>query len=378
VVDAETPTSINAGDARPLVAFHINNMASGGAEKMRLVLARELLKRGYRVDLVLCQANGEYMPLVPEGVNVVNLNVSRSFLSVAPLSRYLRERRPTVMISSLGYHNTAAVLANRLAGRPTRVFVTQHNNLSSQSAQSGSMKLQIVPLLYRFVLPMADGVLAVSRGIADDMAKTTGFPKDRINVLYNPAAPEMQEKLAREPINDAFFDTEEPVIVAIGRLHLQKGFDTLISAFARLAEGRAARLAICGVGPLEGALKDRAQLLGVADRVLFLGFQPNPAKFLARADLFVLSSRFEGFGNVLVEALASGTPIVSTDCPHGPREILDDGRYGALVPVDDVEAMAAAMSGMLNAPTPKEALLQRARSFSPAQVVDRYLDIIKV
>lgn len=361
----------------PLIALHINNMASGGAEKMRLVLARELLKRGYRVDLVLCEARGEYMPSIPEGVNVVDLKAKRSFLSVLPLMRYLKTARPRVMISSLGYHNTAAVLANRLTGRPTRVFVTQHNNLSSQSAQSGSKKLQIVPMLYKYVLPAADGVLAVSAGIADDMAQVVGFPRDRINVLYNPAAPETVEPQASEPIEDDFFETDEPVIVSIGRLHLQKGFDTLIAAFAALAEQRPARLAICGVGPLKDQLEAQAMSLGVSDRVCFLGFQANPLKFLKRADLYVQSSRFEGFGNALVEAMACGAPIVSTDCPHGPREILEDGRYGALVPVDDIAAMATAMADMLKEPTPKADLLERAAMFTPARVVDRYMAVVQ-
>jgi len=359
----------------PLIALHITSMASGGAEKMRLVIARELVRRGYRVDLVLCQAKGEYMSQVPEGVRVIDLKAKRSIASLAPLTRYLRETRPNIVISSLGYHNIAAVIGNRLAGRPARVFVTQHNNLSSQSAKGS--KQGLIPLFYRFILPRADGVFAVSAGIADDMARTVGFPRERIQVLYNPAAPADVERLAAEPIDAPVFSSEDPVVLAIGRLNPQKGFDTLIAAFARLSATRPARLAICGVGPLEQRLKAQAEALGVADRVAFLGFQDNPLKFLKRADLFVLSSRFEGFGNVLVEALACGVPIVSTDCPHGPAEILDEGRFGRLVPVDDAAAMAEAMSAMLDEPTPADLLIERSRDYSPAVVVDRYLAIVR-
>ncbi|WP_035018337.1 glycosyltransferase [Caulobacter sp. UNC358MFTsu5.1] len=366
-----------AAQPAPLIALHINSMASGGAEKMRLVIARELLRRGYRVDLVLCQTKGEYMAQIPEGVRVVDLKAPRTVNSLLPMVKYLRETRPDLMISSLGYHNTVAVLANRLAGKPTRVFVTQHNNLSSQSSQTGQAKLGLVPLLYRFVLPMADGVLAVSKGIADDMAKVAGFPRERINVLYNPAAPENLEAQAAEPVDDPFFDTDEPVVLAIGRLHAQKGFDTLIAAFAELAARRPARLAICGVGALEAPLKAQVQALGLDDRVKFLGFQANPAKYLRRADLFVLSSRFEGFGNVLVEALACGTPTVSTDCPHGPAEILDNGRYGLLPPVDDVSALAKAMADTLDNPLPSQLLVDRGLEFSPEKVVDRYLAVVR-
>ena len=167
------------------------------------------------------------------------------------------------------------------------------------------------------------------------------------------------------------------MVLAIGRLNPQKRFNTLIAAFASLSATRPARLAICGVGPLEQALKDQAEALGVADRVSFLGFQDNPLKFLKRADLFVLSSRFEGFGNVLVEALACGVPIVSTNCPHGPAEILDNGRFGRLVPVDDAAAMAEAMNAMLDDPTPADLLIDRSREYSPAVVVDRYLAIVR-
>ncbi|WP_299173309.1 glycosyltransferase [uncultured Brevundimonas sp.] len=360
----------------PRIAIHITGMASGGAEKMCIVIARELLRRGYLVDLVLCQANGEYMSHIPEGVRLVDLKARRSAASLVPLIKYLHQTRPDVLISNLGYQNIVAVVANRIAGRPTRVFVTQHNNLSSQSTQSKNSKQRFIPFFYKFILPMADGVLAVSAGLADDMAKVVGYPRDRIKVLYNPAAPQDIERLVVEPIEDAAFSTGEPLVLAIGRLNPQKGFDTLIAAFARLTATRPARLAICGVGPLEDELKALAYTLGVADRVTFLGFQDNPLKFLNRANLFVLSSRFEGFGNVLVEALACGTSVVSTDCPHGPSEILENGRFGALVPVDDTVALAEAMNAMLETPMPAEILKARAHEYSPEKVVERYLNVI--
>lgn len=364
-----------ADDPRPLIALHINDLSAGGAEKMRLVIARELLRRGYRVDLVLCRARGEYLPQVPEGARVVDLNAASAPKSLLPLAAYLRKNRPAVMISSLGYHNTMAVSANWLAGRPSRVFVTQHNNLSSQSDQARNLRL--VPLLYKAILPMADGVIAVSAGIADDMARTVGFPRAKITVLYNPAAPDDAAAQGSEAIDDPFFNTGEPILVSVGRLHPQKAFDTLISAFALLSAKRPARLAICGVGPLEGELKAQAEALGVGDRVRFTGFQANPLKFMARADAMVMASRFEGFGNAIVEALACGTPVVSTDCPHGPAEILDHGRFGLLTPVDDAEALADAMARTLDSPIPSETLIERSRDFSPARVVDRYLALIK-
>lgn len=359
------------GDRRHL-AFHFASLAAGGVEKMRLVLAREFLARGHRVDLVLCRAAGEYLDQLPAGARVIDLKAPRTRHALLPLARYLRAERPDALIASLPGQNLAAIVAARLAGGTTPVFVTQHNALGPQS-RSGPFGQKLVPPLYRWLLPQAAGVFAVSRGVADDLATLTGLPRDSITVLYNPACP---DALPATPLADPFFMAGEPVVVAVGRLHRQKGFDMLIDAIALANATRPLRLALLGVGALHDALAQQVRQSGLAGRVAFYGFQADPLIFMRHAAVLAVSSRFEGFGNVLVEAMACGTPVVSTDCPSGPAEILENGRYGRLVPVDDAAAMAAALLASLQDPAPAAMLQARAQAFTVKAVADRYLAAI--
>lgn len=363
-------------EGAPIIALHVANLGGGGAERVCLTLAKHFLGRGYAVDLVVCSTEGPLLPDVPPKANVINLGARGSAASIDALTRYLRTCRPTAMIANLVPQNTLAVLASRMSRAPTRIYATQHSALSREVLGGWSPWRRLAPWLYRWALPRATGVIAVSEGVAHDLEETTGFPASTISVIYNPIEGEAAARRAIEAVEDPFFDTSEPVVLAAGRLLPVKAFSTLMTAFARLQKTRAARLAICGTGPLEAALRAQIAALGLQDRVKLLGFQTNPFKYMARADLFVLSSEAEGFGNVLVEAMACGTPVVSTNCPHGPAEILDHGRFGELTPVGDVEALAAAMARTLDNPLPKEALIARAREFSAEKAVDRYLDVI--
>jgi glycosyltransferase involved in cell wall biosynthesis len=358
------------------VAFHLPNLNAGGAEKMRLVLARELIKLGIAVDLVLCEAKGEYLPQVPETVRVINLKSKRTLSSIIPLLKYMLSERPDVLISSLGAQNIAAISANLLGVKPTTVAVTQHNSLSKEANLTRTRQQRYMPFLYRYFLPLADGVIAVSEGVADDMSIVAQFDRSRINVLYNPAYPDgLADKLA-DPYFHPLFEANEPVILAVGRLIEQKGFDTLIEAFALLAKEKSVQLAILGVGHLLGQLQQQAERLGISQRVHFLGFQQNPLVFMKNSKMLVLSSRYEGFGNVLVESMACGTPVVSTDCESGPSEILEKGKYGELVMVDDIPALYRAMLKTLATPISSDVLRCRAMEFHPGQIVQQYLNVI--
>lgn len=355
------------------IAFHFYSLAQGGVERMRISLSHELLARGIDVDMVLVEKKGELLPLVPDGVRIIELGATRTASSVLPLARYLKEETPDAMFASLGPQNIAAIIARRLSGAKTWLGVMQHNALSIQAKAGISIQQALVPMAYRFFLKGADGVFGVSAGVADDMATTTGFPRDRIGVLYNPACPDGLDPDALPPVEHPFFESGDPVVIGVGRLVAQKGWDMLLRAFAQLVAQRPAKLLILGVGPEEEALKALIGSLGLEGKAELLGYRQGPLSWIRRSDLFVMSSRYEGFGNVIVEALAVGTPVVSTDCNYGPSEILDNGRFGMLLPVDDAGAMARAIGEALDRPTDRQALIARAQEFSVRHVVDNYL-----
>lgn len=358
------------------VAFHFTDLSSGGVEKMRLALSRELIRLGYDVDLVVCRASGEYRDQVPAGVRLVDLKAKRARNSLFPLIRYLRDERPDVLVSSMGIPNIVSLIAGMLTRKRTPIYVTQHNALTSQARSKRDFQQALVPVFYRMLLPRADGVLAVSSGVADDMAKATGFPRENITVLYNPAYPQELEKALAEAFDQPFFEQGEPVVVAVGRLIEQKAFDNLIDAIALVNTQRSVRLAILGVGPLRKSLEEQVKKLDLQSKVHFYGFQANPLIFMKHAALVAMSSRYEGFGNVLVEALACETPTVSTDCPSGPSEVLADGLYGLLVPVGDVNAISQAILKTLSSDIDRISLANRAQEFSAEAVTQRYLAAI--
>ena len=215
--------------------------------------------------------------------------------------------------------------------------------------------------------------MGVSHGVSTEFTKITGLKCGRPQVIYNPVVSENIERRSREPANHPWLDSPElPVILAIGKLNKSKNFPFLLAAFAQLLAHRPARLVVLGDGRTRPKLMALAKRLGIEESVDFPGFKENPFAFLAKANLFVLSSRNEALPTVLIEAMACGCPVVSTDCPFGPREILEGGKHGPLVPVGDSEALAAAMVRVLDAPPSGNALRERAALFSIDRAVDRY------
>ncbi len=268
-----------------------------------------------------------------------------------------------------------AVLARWLAGVRTRILVTQHNAFSEQ-VKRRSWQFRVLPALYRMALPFADIIVAVSAGVADDLAARAGIKRSQIHVIYNGVVTEdFEERTSRTPEHPWFADPQ-PVVLAMGRLVPQKDFTTLIKAFAGVSKQSDARLLILGDGPMRGELEALAKSLDLHERISMPGFSENALAYLKRAKLFVLSSRFEGFGNVVAEALACGTPVVSTDCPHGPAEILDGGRFGSLVPVGDVAALEKAIVDCLGRPVDVAVLQVRGQTFSVARCAESYCEVL--
>ncbi len=367
-------------------------------------LAAGCLHRGHRVDLVLGQARGAFLDELPDGVRVIELGRRSAFHALPALGRqasearglwpafrtgnphwilgcipelaaYLRSERPEAMFSALDHPNLAALWARRLSGVPTRLGVSERNTLSRR-ARVGRRNRALPQLVGRFY-PWADGIGAVSNGVADDLARTAGLERSTITTIGNPLVGPDIEKQAGAPVPHPWLgDASVPVVLGAGKLRPQKGFDVLLRAFAVLRRRRPVRLIVLGEGPGRGALSRLARRLGVATQVDLPGFVVNPFAWMSRARVFALSSRWEGLPGVLVQALACGCPVVATDCPSGPDEILEGGRFGRLVPVDDVRALASALEQTLDAPGDPALRRDRAGAYSVDRALDRTLALL--
>ena len=349
------------------------DMAGGGAERAALQLAGGFAARGHPTDLVLSSAVGPRMSEVSRDVNVVDLGARRVLLSIPALVRYLRTARPDGMVTVLDHANVVALWARRIARFPNRVVVVEQNNLSSAAGHGKSRRDRIMPGVINRFYPWADAVVAVSAGVLDDLKNhATAVQPDRFRVIYNPIVTDDIASKAAEPVDHPWFQGEDQVLVAAGRYRPQKDFPTLIKAFGLVRASRPARLVILGDGPDREDLQALIDELGLNDDVELHGYTDNPYAFFSRAAAFVLSSRWEGLPTVLIEALSCGAPVVSTDCPNGPREILAGGRYGHLLPVGDVDALARGLEMALNGdiPTPPE---ESWAPYTLDAVVDDYL-----
>ena len=371
------------------VAFFVSSLPRGAIQQVAINLACELARRGARVDLVAAQFEGESPEGLPERVRLVNLGALSTRLpwfrakrrrwlpaSAPELSRYLRRARPRALIAGGNYANLAALAARRLAGVDVAVVLSEHNPISLTCRNPRRRRL-FLPMLVRRYYPRGDAIVAVSEGVAADLATFVRLPRERIDAIHNPIVrPELAARAAAL-LDDPWLRADAPpVVLGVGRLAVQKDFSTLLRAFARLRAARPARLMILGEGDRRSELEQLASALGISADVRLPGFVENPLAYMRRAAVFALSSIYEGFGNVLVEALACGCPIVSTDCPGGPAEILEHGRFGRLVPVGDAAALGDALVATLAAPRESEALVARARDFSAAVIADRYLGVL--
>lgn len=358
------------------VAIFTSNMDGGGAERAMAKLAGGIAERGYDVDLVLSRAEGHYLAEVPDTVRIVDLDASRVLASIPGLIRYLRRERPVAMLTSMNYVNVVGIWAKALARVDTRLVVNEQNALSLEAAHSPRRRHRLMPRLIGRFYPWADRIVSVARGTADDLARTTGLPRGRIEVVHNPiVTPELKE-LADAPVDHPWFRPgEPPVVLSVGRLSRQKDFGTLLRAFARVRDRRPARLVILGEGPDRGSLESLISELGLLEVVTLPGWVANPYPWMANAGAYVLSSRWEGLPSVLIEALYCGVPIVATDCLSGPREILDDGAHGLLVKVGDVDALARGIESAFDGAVPRPAPASW-RPYEQEFVVGRYLDVL--
>ena len=363
---------------RPL-AIVLPNMTTSGAKKVMVDLARAIAREGHPVDLVVARMEPHVVWVPVPGLQLVNLN-TRVRKALAHLVRYLRQRNPVAVIPVFDSMEVLVILAVKMAqlGKPMRprVIFTIHN--STRLLDDVPVRYRLtVEALYWMTLRMADAVVAVSQGVANDWSAHFRVPRERIRVICNPVDVEGVRELALHPTDGLVLPNDGlPLIVAVGRLVPQKDFETLLRAFALVREERASRLLILGEGPERAKLQRLASYLCIAEWVSMPGFVPNPYPYMARADLVALSSRYEGFPTVIIEALALGVPVVATNCPFGPAEILDNGRYGKLVPVGEPTALARALLEGLATSVDPTILRARAEHFRPEVAAQAYLELV--
>ncbi|HEU0118159.1 MAG TPA: glycosyltransferase [Alphaproteobacteria bacterium] len=353
------------------VVFFLPTLAGGGAERDTLTLAGHFAAKGHKVTLLLQRREGELLKAIPKTIRTVSLDQPRTLLAVFPLTAFLQQEKPDVLISSFGHNNIIAILARMISGLQTRIIVCQHTSLSIESKFHTNWQYLFLPFLSRIFLPRAQGIVAVSQSVANDLSKTAKLPINRVTIIYNPVVTADFEERMNEDISHPWFGSGIPVVLGVGRLVEEKDFATLIQAFAVVAQKYEVRLAIVGDGPLRQSLIDLTKKLGVNDLVMFLGYQTNPLPFIRRAAVLAASSKHEGFGNALVEALACGTPVVSTKV-GGAEEILKQGSYGQLVPIGNPGELTKAIAATLSNPLPKDFLKRRGMEFTAERAGELY------
>ncbi|MFO1432286.1 MAG: glycosyltransferase [Candidatus Competibacteraceae bacterium] len=393
------------------IAFLLPHFRPSGGVKIYLAIATELARRGYPIVLAACEPDGALRANVPSTIEIVDLPASSTWrarlaplrlewrsalpflppvilepklhpalLRVDALANFLASHAPYSLYPGGPHENAAAWLAKRLSGAGTRLVFSEHNTLSREHTYGRGRHRLALPPMVRLTYATADAVVAVSSALADHVAAHHGLPRSTIQVIYNPAVPDDLARRAAVPLDHPWFAPgAPPVVLGAGRLTTAKDFATLVRAFALVRKQRDARLIIIGCAKTEKkTVKRHAELtalarqLGITDDIALPGFTANPYAYMARAAVFALSSRQEGLPTVLIEALACGCPCVATDCPSGPSEILDQGRYGRLVPVGDATAMADAIVQTLDAPPDRAHLEAAAERFAIGPAIDAY------
>lgn len=385
------------------ISLFVSTLAGGGAEKIMLELGKEFLKTGFNVDLILIEKKGPYLKEVPDNIKIVELG--ESFLSlkylriyhlrykslktliqlshliigtgilfsVFPLMDYLKKKKPDVLLSTLTEPNIIAILAKMIQDSDCRLVIRIANYFSY------SLKRKRIRLLAKSLYQktgIIDKIIAISQGVKDDLTQNLKIPSEKISVVYNPInlddiiIKKNEEVTSLRWLN---YKRDFKVVLGVGRFVKQKALDDLVRAFYFVRQSRNVKLIILGEGEERTKIADLIKTLNLEQDVYLPGFVDNPYAYISKVDVFVLSSKWEGFGNVILESLSCGTSVVSTDCPSGPSEILENGKYGKLIPVGDINAMAKAIESVLETPFNPELLKRRAADFDKSKVIQEYL-----
>jgi glycosyltransferase involved in cell wall biosynthesis len=355
------------------VSLFIQTLEVGGAQRVMVNLANGFAAEGYTTDLVLVTESGDFLKEVSEDVRIVDLGATRTVTSIPPLRRYFQDVAPSTMISAMTHTNVAALIANVLAGSSTDIVVTEHGDFVKRYEYMVERRKELfVATIAGLLYPRADYVVANSQTVKDGIVENTRVSENAVEVIPNPVVTDDLNRQKELPVDERFQALDEPIIISVGRLVPKKDYPTLLRAFSQLCEDTEATLVIIGDGRSRSDLEELAIELNIDGQVKFTGEIQNPFPYMARSSVFALPSATEAFGNVIVEAMACGCPVVATRSSTGPATILNDGEYGRLTPVGDASAMAKALRAELAEPTPEPVLQSRAADFSVDAILPRF------
>ncbi len=360
------------------IALFLPSLTGGGAERVFVTLANSLVEHEIKIDLVLANAFGNYFSMLSNKIQVIDLKASSVILSIPGLIHYLRTEKPDVLLSAVENANTWAIIAKILSGTSIPVIITEHSTWSQVLSNQPALKEKALFQIASSIYPLANKLVAVSNGIQSDLLETFKINPNKLVCIYNPVVPKNLDFLTAAHVAHPWIaDKNCPVIISVGRLVKVKDYPTLIQAFSLAKKLTNCRLIILGEGPERNALQTLINQLGLQNDIDLPGFVENPFAWMAKCDLFVLSSLYEGLPTVLIEAMACGTPVVSTNCISGPAEILENGKYGDLIPLGDVNLLAAALVENVNHPKANSKIKERANDFSVNNAADAYIELIK-
>jgi len=356
------------------ICFFVGALTQGGIGTLTINLTREFLKRGVEVDIFLLRNEGELRELVPEDARVFVAD-GNNFIRTMKFILYLKREKPDVSISAREKQSLGNIFATLFCR--TEPIISVHTNITEQNKRLNKEAL-IIPLFSKLLYKIPNKFIAVSQGVKEDLNRRTGVQREKIKVIYNPVYIENSQRESSK-LHDSvqnIINSGKKYIISAARFTEQKDIPTLIRAFQLVRDKLDIKLVIIGDGHQKSMIIELINELGLSDNVIMPGFVPNPEDYIKNASLYILSSKWEGFGNVIVEALGVGTPVVATDCPSGPSEILENGKYGKLVPVGNIEKMAYSIIEELNSKVDTEFLIERAKDFSVSKIADEYLNLI--
>jgi glycosyltransferase involved in cell wall biosynthesis len=359
------------------IAFFYRELDQGGIQRMLIDCTNYFAEHGYDVSFVLMKRSDDYHQLLNDKIKIIYFDSIKKTQLYRSFANILKREQFDVLYSATPALNIFTIVTKMLCGSKTKVIISEHNNtlvfFRNMDFTLSKLTYLSIPLLYRF----ADGIIAVSKGVGEGLQKIALLPTEKIKVIHNPAySPIIQEQLKMQPEHPWFQDNSIPIFITVGRLTEAKNHELLLDAMSLVVKNRKARLMIIGEGHLRPVLEKKIKALGLEDCVSLVGFILNPVSWISKADVFVLSSNYEGFGIVLVEALAAGTTIVSTDCDYGPDEILNN-KYGYLVPVGNAVELAGKMEFALDHPIEKSMLTSRAQEFSVDNIMKQYTNMFE-
>jgi glycosyltransferase involved in cell wall biosynthesis len=356
------------------IALYVPNFTGAGAQRVILNLACGLSEIGIEVDVLVANAVGELIGDFPKGPRLVNLKSKGTLASLPRLIRYLKSEKPYAMLSTMINGNVVAIIAKMLSRTKVTLIASEVTTQTSRQYYRPSTKEFVLFQMMKLLYKKADLVIANSHDTGFELIENGIVKQEQLRIIHNPIVSRSLFEMQRENISHPWFQEEKnPIIISVGRLHKLKDFETLIRAFSIVRTVRIVRLVIFGEGEDRERLQYIIDQLGIAKDVDLPGFTNNPHAYLYRSSVFVLCSKYEGFGNVLVEALAAGIPVVASNCPGGPKEILDYGKIGQLVPVGDYKGYADAIIHALDTPPDKKQLIQRSKLYSMDAILPKYI-----